>query len=210
METPKLGAVNLKCGKCDKKSNQQILSTYAQYVTFEFEEEGFIDDGDNYDWRLSLCPSCEEINLSVEDDEGGISVLWPSEGKELEGLPGEVARAYKAARAVRTVDPNAFAVLLGRVLELVCLDRKAKGNALHDKLQDLADKGEIPGRLAEMAHQLRILRNIGAHATLGELTHAEVPVVDDLCRAILEYVYTAPSRIAKVEQRIKKLKRPRK
>jgi hypothetical protein len=69
----------------------------------------------------------------------------------------------------------------------------------------LAQKGEIPNRLVEMAQKLRILRNIGAHASLGELTYAETPILEALCRAILEYVYTAPNLITKVEQRIKKL-----
>ena len=71
-------------------------------------------------------------------------------------------------------------------------------------------RGEIPGPLAEMAHQLRFLRNIGAHATLGELTRGEAPILDDLCNAILEYVYTAPHRVEKVAKRIDELKKRKK
>lgn len=201
-----MGAVSLKCGKCEKKSNQQVVAEYTHTVPYEDEE--FYSEED-YQLRLSLCSACESLNLSVEADHGEATLLWPSE-KELEGLPKDIAKAYKASRAVKAIDPNAFAVLLGRVLELVCLDRNAIGDSLYDKLQDLANKGEIPNRLAEMAHQLRILRNIGAHAVLGELTPAEVPIVDDLCRAILEYVYTAPHKIAKVAKRIQSLKKPRK
>jgi len=61
-----------------------------------------------------------------------------------------------------------------------------------------------------MAHQLRFLRNIGAHATLGELTRGEAPILDDLCNAILEYVYTAPHRVEKVAKRIDELKKRKK
>jgi hypothetical protein len=95
----------------------------------------------------------------------------------------------------------------GRVLELICLDREARGTTLNEKLQDLAKRGNIPGPLGEMAHQLRALRNVGAHATLGELTSQEVPILDDLCRAILEYVYTAPNLITQVKKRIEKYKK---
>ena len=69
----------------------------------------------------------------------------------------------------------------------------------------MTEKGEIPERLCEIAHNLRKLRNIGAHADLGNLTEAEVPVLDDLCRAILEYVYAAPKLIEQVEQRLQEL-----
>ncbi len=145
-----------------------------------------------------MCPQCDTINLSVEEVDGGaVTILFPSPPEALEGLPMEVAKAYKAAQAVRRIDANAFAVLLGRALELVCLDRKAKGKTLSAQLQDLASKGEIPGPLAAMANQLRTLRNIGAHASLGELTTSEVPILDDLCRAVLEYVYAAPAVLLK-------------
>src|SRR5205085_3563826 len=98
---------------------------------------------------------------------------------------------------------------LGRVLEFVCIDRKATGDTLFKQLKDLANRGEIPGPLADMADQLRTLRNIGAHASLGELSGAETPILDDLCRAILEYVYAAPHRVANVAKRIDELKKRR-
>lgn len=201
-----LRRIHFQCGRCSKRGDQRIVATYTHLVEDEVEQGIFL--GQEYVLRLSLCSACDNVNLTVSDeDEEMLTVLWPTQPKELDGLPENVATAYKAARAVREIDANAFAVLLGRVLELICLDRGAVGNSLSNQLQDLANKGEIPGRLADMAHQLRALRNIGAHASLGDLTRAEVPVVDELCRAILEYVYTAPSRIAKVEQRIQQLKK---
>lgn len=58
----------------------------------------------------------------------------------------------------------------------------------------------------DMAHQLREVGNIAAHADEIELTPAEVPILDDLCRAILEYVYTTPALIKQVQARIDSLK----
>lgn len=200
--------INIKCGSCEKRANQKVASEYTQTVGEEFEFEGeWLYEEENYLLRMSICSSCETINLSVQDDGREIAVLYPAPPRDVEGLPEDVAKAHKAARAVRMIDANAFAVLLGRVLELVCLDRKAKGETLSEQLKDLANKGEIPGPLADMAHQLRFLRNVGAHATLGELTRGEVPVLDDLCGAILEYVYTAPHRVARVANRINELKK---
>jgi hypothetical protein len=211
MATRKPKTIRIRCGHCEKKSNQEILASYIHHVEHKAEDYHYEQA---YPLRLLLCSLCNTVNYTVEfdedDDEGdndaAIKVLYPVPPKDIYGLPTEIVKAYKAARAVRMVDPNAFAVLLGRVLDLVCLDRCAEGNTLNEQLRDLATRGEIPGSLAEMAHQLRTLRNIGAHASLGELTDAETPILDDLCVAILDYVYASPYRVAQVENRIQRLK----
>lgn len=200
--------INLRCGACEKNSDQKVVTEYKQIIGYA---EEFDDPPHYYEevwlFRLSLCSLCDRVNLSVEGDYGdGARTLYPSPPAELEGLPYKIAQAYKAARAVKSIDANAFAVLLGRVLEFVCIDRNATGGTLSLQLKDLATKGEIPGPLAGMADQLRTLRNIGAHASLGELSNTETPILDDLCRAILEYVYAAPHRVAKVAKRIDELK----
>jgi hypothetical protein len=58
--------------------------------------------------------------------------------------------------------------------------------------EDFADRREIPAKLVGVADGLRKLRNLGAHVELGELTPQEVPIVEDLCRALLDYLYAAP------------------
>ena len=60
------------------------------------------------------------------------------------------------------------------------------------KLTNLAEKREIPEKLVHVATGLRQLRIIGAHASLGELTEQEIPILNNLTRAILDYVYSAP------------------
>ena len=73
-------------------------------------------------------------------------------------------------------------------------------------LSDLVKKGEIPHKLQDVAGNLRKLRNVGAHAVVGELTAQEIPIVDDLANALLQYVYGAPYLVVKAEERLKKLK----
>jgi hypothetical protein len=50
------------------------------------------------------------------------------------------------------------------------------------------------------------MRNIGAHAAGVQLSENEVPVIDALCRAILEYVYGAPHLVALAQQTLDKVK----
>jgi hypothetical protein len=164
-------------------------------------------------WELGICPACARPTLLeidycsyYEPSRWKAKVLYPQPEEGLGGLPSEIDKAYSAALKVRRIDSNAYAVLLGRVLDQVCIDRGASGASLYERLNSLAQKGEIPNQLAEMAHQLRQLRNIGAHADLGELTSSELPVLDGLCRAILEYVYTAPGFIEQVRQRLERLR----
>ena len=213
--------VPIVCGHCGNKAPMEVVATYDQVQPHSFPPpKGSLIRGQEWEagqiWKLTLCPACSGLTLmeidyhtGMEPDIGIVDtrVLYPSVDKSLTGIPPEVDKAYQAALKVRRIDSNAFAVLLGRVLDKVCLDRGASGKSLYSRLTSLAEKGEIPAQLADMAHQLRQLRNIGAHADLGELTPTEVPVLDDLCRAILEYVYTAPRLIEQVELRLKDLKK---
>ncbi len=200
------------CSHCGNKAPMEIVGTYQRDKTQrDWETDPEWEAGTN--WEMLLCPNCSNILLRridwhefYEPNEWPTEILYPSSDALPAGLPHEVAQAYQNALKVKRVDSNAFAVLLGRVLDKVCLDRGASGGSLSERLTSLATKGEIPIRLAEMAHQLRHLRNIGAHADLGNLTPAEVPILDDLCKAILEYLYTAPQLIEQVDKRLQKLK----
>jgi hypothetical protein len=153
-------------------------------------------------WIYSFlkCPNCRKPNLlrnwvescvdsaSFEDEH-----LYPKAAVVAAGLPPEVEREYQAAQKVKGVSPNAYAVLLGRLLELVCTDRGATKGDLNRRLAELASRGEIPERVVEMANALRELRHAGAHAWVGELTFEDVPVLESIAQAILEYVYAGPA-----------------
>ena len=73
-------------------------------------------------------------------------------------------------------------------------------------LKDLADRGELPSTILEMANKLRFFRNIGAHASDVDLSKEDAKVLKELCDAILEYVYEAPAMLKQVEDRISQLK----
>ncbi len=212
METSDLQFTGMiTCGHCGNKAPMRVVTSYSQVQDYEDERSGIRWEAGPI-WNLLLCPACNGVTLqkidwhSCYEDSSDVEQLYPSGTRPLVGLPPDVDSAYQAALRIRYLDTNAFAVLLGRVLDKVCLNRGVHGKSLYERLVSLAQKGEIPERLAEMANQLRQLRNIGAHADLGDLTPAEVPILDDLCRTILEYVYTAPQMITQVERRIDELK----
>ena len=202
-----------QCGHCGNKSCMEVVTSYDATRSFTDPFGDTYDAGDV--WELVLCPVCSGINLRQVNVHWGAEpeigrraarVVYPSTGKSFAGLPPAIDSAYHAALKVRHVDANAFAVLLRRVIEGVCLDRGASGRNLYDQLNDLAKKGEIPVQLAEMAHQLRLFGNIGAHFGEEDVTCADAALLDDLCGAVLEYVYVAPGWLDKLKSRLEELK----
>ena len=63
------------------------------------------------------------------------------------------------------------------MLETVCNQEGANGNDLFAKLDDLAARGRIPDMLAEVAHELRQLGNLGAHDEEVSVAPDDVPVI---------------------------------
>ncbi len=119
-------------------------------------------------------------------------------------LPHKVSQAYRAALRVQKVDAGAFAIMVGRTLEEICYHEKAKGKVLADKIKSLADTGRIPQVLADMVAQLRLLRNLAAHATEEDymVKEEDVPIIREFIDAILEYLYIAPMKITHLRDRI--------
>jgi hypothetical protein len=203
----------VECGHCHNKAPMEIVHIQSETRESSDSNDPFLyNAGDVYE--LLKCPACEGISLRkyywndaiMDGSDVQFELLYPLGEKSPRGLPDKIARAYEAAQKVRNIDANAYGVLLGRVLDFICEDRQASGKTLDEKLQNLAQRGEIPDKLVSVATGIRRLRNVGAHADLGELTSAELPVLDDLTLAILEYVYYAPLLATEAQERLAKLK----
>lgn len=212
----------LTCHHCGNHAPMDIVAEYYRSLkpsTYESPEDEYYycyqpDEG--YKYELLLCLACKEVTLwkyfdadYAVPEEITIETLYPLTRSRLSGLPYRIQNVYEISLKVSVIDANAYAVLLGRILEMVCEDRKATGKDLYNKLKDLAAKGEIPAKLVGVADNLRHLRNVGAHASLGELTKDEIPILYDLCRAILEYVYSAPYLAEKAQKQLNLLKEKR-
>jgi hypothetical protein len=213
----------LKCDHCGNLVRLEITTTYWQGETLDVSltdeetgEEQTLETFNGYIFELLECPTCNGILLSKyhldtwAGKQSQREIIYPFASNMPTGLPDKIEKSYRSSLEVRNINANAFGVLIGRTLELVCNDRKAKGRFLGHKLADLAQRGEIPETLFKIAENLKELRNVGAHPSLGELTEQEVPLLDNLCRAILEYVYRAPLLVKQAQQSLEELKDKRK
>lgn len=217
MASEQLGSTPaLRCGHCGNIAPLAIRARDSRIATNE-EDQGIGPYKFTWDagevFEIAQCPACagtlllKYIYHEYLTDEGvEYQILYPLDRGMPAGLPDAISKAYDAAQRVKNIEANAFGVLLRRVMEIVCIDRGAQGRNLSQQLQDLAGRGEIPAKLVDVANGIRNLGNVGAHAGVGELTTAEVSILDDLTRAILEYVYSAPLLAKKAEERLQKLK----
>jgi Domain of unknown function (DUF4145) len=207
----------LKCRHCGNYAPMNIVASYylsTKPEPYYPEDEYYNSEPDyGYNYELLMCLACKKVTLRkcfehdcMDPEDSKIEILYPPQAVKLFYLPSSVQKAYEAALKARAIDANAYAILLGRMLEVVCENRKVKGENLYDKLKALAEKGEIPNNLVGVAHGLRTLRNIGAHEPLEGLSSDEIPILDDLSRAILEYIYIAPTLARQAEERSKQLK----
>ena len=202
-----------RCGHCGNEAPMEIGATLSQV-------KGHEDPRTGYQWEagpvheLMICPACKRVTLRryqwhdhFDPDDIDIEIVYPVDisGAPI-GLPPAILQEFEAAPHVRSVSPNAYGVLLGRLLELVCNDRGADKGKLGARLKELSTRDEIPERLVQVAEKLQELRQVGAHAWVGELSPAEVPILDSLCRAILEYVYSAPHLVEQAEARLNHLR----
>jgi hypothetical protein len=194
-----------------------VVSTYSQVK----EQEGDVGTGrimthmawgEGNVYEILACPACYGVTVhrgyfnDQFPEEWEPVVLYPIEAKKVDGLPPEIERAYAAASAVKGIEAHAFAVLVRRLLEMMCLDKGAQGKSLFEQLRYLAQRGVIPQQLIDIANGLRNFGNIGAHAAGAQLSENEVPVIDALCRAILEYVYGAPHLVRLAQETLDRVR----
>jgi len=69
-------------------------------------------------------------------------------------------------------------------------------------LKDLVSRGVFPGSFSELTDLIREIGNLGVHATGREVDFWDAELLDDFFRAVVEYVYVVPSKIARMKQRM--------
>jgi hypothetical protein len=200
MTDNKIIPIPIKCGHCANISQMDLL-TEAEIDLTEFDPQlGFSYTHIKHYYTLR-CPSCFNINFISHDSFDGMDgddyvnhiVLYPQNSPLPLGLPDKILAAFNASQKVKSIDANAYAILMRRLLEMVCVDKNAKPGTLAEMLKEVA-KG------------LKDFGNIGAHFWLGEITEEEIPIIQALCSAILEYVYSAPYLATEAENKLTAIK----
>jgi hypothetical protein len=159
--TPKI----MKCGHCGKKTlfHLRAEGTLAGTTLNGLIRDHF-DGGIITTWRVLECCSClkptlqeekVEYNLEAEPGSSGFYVMEAIPGNASEvilypgktpltDLPKVIEKRYLTALEVQDINPNAFAVLIGSVLEAVCNSEKIPGKNLREQIDNLVQSDRIP------------------------------------------------------------------
>lgn len=193
----------LVCGHCRHRGLSKVLADYSERDRETLTSPcGYLISQSARPWgvgySLSLCLSCDKPTLTrIEwhDDFGprgySYDIVYPAEESLVQVLPAEVKDAYLAARRFNKTHPETCAAYLRRALELVCADRRARGESLCAKIGDLAGKGEIPLKLFELVSTFENQAKAGR----------ETEFLQSLCEAVFGYVYYGPALLERLERR---------
>lgn len=198
------------CPHCGNETTHEIIHKV------ETSEKAFsTSDSDNFfefdvTYYLTKCKTCFQISLfgdsEIDEIQGKLceaGICYPRQSYFGDEVPETIKQTYNEARRIKNILPTAFAVLIRRGLEFLCIDKKAKGQTLYKQLEDLGQTGIIPRTLVEMGDTLRFLGNKGAHATNYKIGITEVQAMNDFFIAMLEYVYIAPAKLNRLRETIK-------
>lgn len=202
------------CPHCGNRAPQQLVYS-KHFYSYTFDMKGNKSENDLPSaYFVAECETCHEVLVYLaeayipeESQFPDSGLIWPDPGFFGWGVPNLIKAIYEEASRIKNLSPNSFAVQIRRALETLCDDRGAAEGNLFDRLKSLANKGEIPPVLSEMSDILRLIGNIGAHATQQDVKPGHVPVIDEFFKAIIEYVYVAPKKIKQLREQLEVLKK---
>ena len=207
----------LPCANCDNKTYHKVL--------FSVENQEYYEGPDiyySYEYQIVICLGCKNVsfrsNWKCSDDtydyndnhepaEVDHEDLYPSriagrkELKDKYSLPSEIYKIYKETHSAMCGGMSILAGVGIRILvEAICNERKAKGNNLENKIDNLVGIGVLTKEGAEILHSTRLLGNQAAHEAklLDEQTiNAAMDVVEHL----LTGAYILPKKTKNLPKR---------
>ncbi len=201
------------CPHCGNSTPQRLVFAHSyEGVGYDARTGAKDEYGIPCVYYIAICSTCNNLllyhNFIDETDTEHFSeatLIHPSNHQLPSSVPDTVKQAYAEAVRIQRIAPNAYAVMLRRALEAVCDDRNVHDGSLQKRLAALVERGELPATLAEMTTMLRTLGNAGAHYTDKQITVQMTWGMNEFFRAIIEYVYIAPSKIEDFKKRVKQL-----
>lgn len=199
------------CPHCCSRTPHRLVHT-QRYADVLFNSDGSIADRDvPFTYYVAVCEGCDQILVYHEMDDVprtgyvALQLLYPNDGNLHSSVPPRVQAIYGEAYRIRYLSPSAYATLIRRALEAITEDRGIATGTLASRLKQLSVRGEIPQVMTEMTEILRILGNVGAHAGTADVQPGHILVIEDFFRALVEYIYIGPSKVAEFRARLAKL-----
>ena len=161
--------------------------------------------------EVAQCIACNEYILAIAKPEPIKSSRWqwvydahyplglPHDEVAPE-IPDAIKFDFQEARRCRFVKAyNATIEMCGRALEASCIEQGAPSDEVLSKMIDWVHKqGKITTPLRDMAHKIKLGRNLAAHAQSDRtLTSEDADAVLDFTWEYFHHVYVMPAALAK-------------
>ena len=190
------------CPHCRKPATQCLVSS-APYTALFWAPEGAEIEERGVTF-IATCNLCGQIILyddlgeflsEVDYQSGNIS--YPTMEWRHSAVPSVVREAYEVALQFHAGEPGAFVSRALSTLQSVCDAQGVDGNGqtLRDRIRKLAERGEIPDALANVADCLMSKVEGSALNTVQQMHAMHVFLFDQLVRAMIEHVYVAPAKL---------------
>lgn len=203
------------CRHCGNKTSHRLICRHSVPVPLGVYDSNYKEiNADDY-FFLFECGTCRGIclknvfseNIDPDPRSGmsfeDINCLYPVSMK-IDEVPKGLESVIAEANRVKHVSFLGYLILVRKVLEEVCKDRKANGKNLKEKLNSLVNKEKLPTIFLEASEKLRLLGNISAHESSLNISKKDVQLVEDFLVAFLAYIYIMPSKLKKLNQTLDK------
>jgi Domain of unknown function (DUF4145) len=154
------------------------------------------------------CESCKGFVLVVGRKVGANHQAWKLEGVYPLGKPNDsvapevpklIGDDFREALRCEWVQAyKASVTMCRRALQASCVELKAKDGKLQDQIDELAAKGAITQSLKEMAHEVRLTGNDGAHPGkdgLNDVSPNDARDMIEFTREFFHHVFVVPARL---------------
>ncbi len=201
--------IKAQCHHCGNVTLQKLLLTQIGTKLYEqlFTEKFF----EKYEFLIYQCSTCECPNIYGEFEPhlkytnrliSDYDYIFPKSSLLNENVPETLRKLYNGIYHLRHQAPNAFANQIRRGLELICEEQKAVGKTLFNKIKDLSTKGKFPGHFQDFTDLIRIVGNMGSHASEEEIDIWDAELLNDFFLIVVEYLYVAPKKVKELTDRI--------
>lgn len=186
------------CSECERHTTFIVIASHTRP-----------DEGPPEEYTFSKCGECSATAVFYREDMGGgfegdaYYRVYPAHHRHVGyALPDNVRSSYEeAVRCEANKVYTACVVMVGRTLEAVCKEHDPSVRTIFKGLKKLHQDGLISEELMEWADQLRVLRNIGAHASDRMATGQDAEDSLDFLQAILEVMYDLRPRFQSFKAR---------
>ena len=183
-----------QCPDCDAPRPFTLYHEHTRYV----EEPGVAEE-----YSYVVCTVCGGPLLLIRQDygdgfDGAHRRVYPSQARQIRfGVPHTVLASYNEAVSCESAKAwMASAVMVGRALEAICRDFDPSVRTINDGLAKMLQAGAISQEMHDWGDGLRVVRNVGAHATTDRVSATDARHALDFLQALLEILFDLRVRFA--------------